>query len=135
MADRNTMQKEIIHRTLCEMGGHPTAAMVYDYVHVEHPTISRSTVYRVLARMTEEGKILRLELAGGENRYDGQLHPHGHARCRICGTVADIPPVEMEVPPDTGGFLLEACTVVYRGLCPTCRKYADKHVMSAERRQ
>ena len=103
------------------MGGHPTAAMVYDYVHVEHPTISRSTVYRVLARMTEEGKVLRLELAGGENRYDGQLHPHGHARCRICGTVADIPPVDMEV--------------VYRGLCPTCRKYADKHVMSAERRQ
>ena len=43
MADRNTMQKEIIHQTLREMGCHPTAAMVYDRVHRDHPTISRST--------------------------------------------------------------------------------------------
>ena len=135
MADRKTMQKEIIHRSLCEMGGHPTAAMVYDYVHMEHPTISRSTVYRVLARMTEEGKILRLELSGGESRYDGQLSPHGHARCRVCGMVADIPPVTVETPSDTGGFLLEACTVVYRGLCPACRKRTMNYVMSAGRRQ
>ena len=135
MADRNTVQKEIIHRSLCEMGGHPTAAMVYEYVHVEHPTISRSTVYRVLARMTEEGKALRLELAGGESRYDGQLHPHGHARCRICGAVVDIPPVEVEAPQDTGGFLLEAYTVVYRGICPACRQHSVHYVMSAERRQ
>ena len=36
MADRrNTLQKEIIHRTLCRMGNHPTAAMVYDQVHRE----------------------------------------------------------------------------------------------------
>ena len=54
MADRNTIQKEIIHHTLCEMGCHPTAAMVYDRVHLTHPTISRSTVYRVLARVAVE---------------------------------------------------------------------------------
>ena len=72
MADRNTMQKEIIHRTLCGMTCHPTAAMVYDQVHRSHPTISRSTVYRVLARLAEEGKVLRLDLAGGDSRYDGQ---------------------------------------------------------------
>ena len=48
MADRKTMQKEIIHQTLRKMGCHPTAAMVYDQVHREQPTISRSTVYRVL---------------------------------------------------------------------------------------
>ena len=64
MADRNTMQKEIIHRTLCAMGGHPSAAMVYERVHQEHAAISRSTVYRVVSRMAEEGKSLRLELGG-----------------------------------------------------------------------
>lgn len=121
MADRNTMQKEIIHHTLCEMGCHPTAAMVYDRVHRDHPTISRSTVYRVLARMAEEGKILRLELAGGDSRYDGELRPHSHARCRLCGAVADVPAVRVELPADSGGFLLEDCAVVYRGLCPACR--------------
>ena len=126
MADRNTMQKEIIHHTLCEMGNHPTAAMVYDRVHLSHPTISRSTVYRVLARMAEEGKILRLELAGGDSRYDGEMTPHCHIRCRLCGTVADLPPVEAGPPADSAGFLVEDCAVVYRGLCPDCRQRAER---------
>ena len=124
MADRNTMQKEIIHQTLCGMRDHPTAALVYDRVHQRHPTISRSTVYRVLARMAAEGKILRLDLAGSDSRYDGQTAPHGHVRCRVCGAVADIPPVAVDPPGDTAGFLLEDCAVVYRGLCPVCRRSA-----------
>ena len=122
MSDRNTVQKEIIHRTLCEMKNHPTAAMVYDRVHFSHPTISRSTVYRILARMAEEGKILRLDLAGGDSRYDGEMAPHSHARCRVCGAVADLPAVAVGRPAEDGGFLLEECAVVYRGLCPDCRR-------------
>ncbi len=122
MADRNTVQKEIIHHTLCEMGTHPTAAMVYDRVHRSHPAISRSTVYRVLSRMAEEGKILRLDLAGGDSRYDGEMQPHSHARCRLCGAVADLPAVEVGRPCESGGFLLEDCAVVYRGVCPDCRR-------------
>lgn len=126
MADRNTLQKEIIHHTLCEMRSHPTAAMVYDRVHLRHPTISRSTVYRVLSRMAEEGKILRLDLAGGDSRYDGEMRPHSHARCRMCGAVADISAVEVGRPANDGGFLLEDCAVVYQGLCPACRKAGEK---------
>ena len=122
MADRNTLQKEIIYRTLCGMDCHPTAAVVYERIHRDHPSISRSTVYRVLSHMAEEGKILRLDLAGSDSRYDGRTAPHGHARCRVCGAVADIPAVEVGKPAETGGFLLESCTVVYRGLCPACRK-------------
>ena len=126
MADRNTVQKEIIHHTLCEMGGHPSAAAVYDRVHQDHSTISRSTVYRVLARMAEDGRILRLELGGSESRYDGDVRPHSHVRCRLCGVVEDIPAVRVETPADSRGFLLEDCAVVYRGLCPGCREKASR---------
>ncbi len=120
MDRRNTLQKEIIHRTLCEMCSHPTAAAVYEEVHRLHPTISRSTVYRVLGQMAEEGQILRLGLAGSDDRYDGNIHRHGHVRCRLCGAVADIPPVAMGEPEDTAGYLLEDCAVEYCGLCPDC---------------
>ena len=82
-------------------------------------------MYRVLARMAEEGKILRLDLAGGESRYDGELRPHSHVRCRLCGTVADLPAVEVDRPLEDGGFLLEDCAVVYRGLCPACRRSGE----------
>lgn len=121
MPDRNTLQKEIIHQTLCAMDNHPTAALVYEKVHQNHPTISRSTVYRVLARMAEERKILRLDLAGGESRYDGKIKPHSHVRCRMCGAVSDLPAVETQWPKDSCGFLLEDCAVMYRGVCPDCR--------------
>lgn len=124
MGDRNTLQKAVILRTLCEMGGHPAAAAVYGRVHESHPAISRSTVYRVLARMAEEGKILRLELGGCDNRYDGETAPHSHVRCRLCGAVEDIPPVQADAPSDDRGFLLEDCAVIFRGLCPACRKKA-----------
>ncbi len=123
MTDRNTIQKQIIHRTLCEMGGHPTAAVVYARVRQEHPTISRSTVYRVLGRMAQDGKILRLELGGSDSRYDGRLEPHDHLYCRMCGAVEDIPPVDRpERPSEARGFLVEDCAVIYRGLCPACRE-------------
>ena len=123
---RNTLQKEIIRQTLCEMHNHPTASMVYDRVHQTHPTISRSTVYRVLAQMAEEGTILRLGLTGNDSRYDANISPHGHVQCRICGAVADVSWSHIEDPEDASGFLLEDCAVEYRGLCPVCRKSAEK---------
>ena len=125
MPDRNTMQKAAVHKALCEMKTHPTAAMVYDQVHQDHPGISRSTVYRILARMAEEGKILRLELGGSDSRYDGTMRPHSHIHCRICGAVADLPATAVMPPEDTAGFLLEDWAVVYRGLCPACRRAAE----------
>lgn len=121
---RNTLQKEIIYQTLCEMHNHPTAAMVYERVHETHPTISRSTVYRVLGQMAEEGAVLRVTLEGSDSRYDGTICRHSHARCRVCGKVGDVSWAEIEEPTDTGGFLLEDCAVEYRGLCPDCREAA-----------
>ena len=126
MADRNTIQKEIIYQTLCGLHCHPTAALVYDRVHQDHPTISRSTVYRVLSRMAEEGKILRLDLAGDDSRYDGEIRAHSHVRCRVCGAMADLPQPEVSPPDSDGGFFIEACAVMYRGLCPDCRREAEK---------
>ena len=127
MADtRRTLQKEIIHQTLCQMHCHPTASMVYETIHRTHPTISRSTVFRVLGQMAEEGRILRISLTGSDDRFDGTVSRHGHVRCRLCGAVADIPWVEMGSPSDTAGFLLEGCSVEYRGVCPSWQKRLEQ---------
>ena len=125
MNTRNTLQKEIIRSTLCSLKSHPTAPMLYDLIHEKHPSISRSTVYRVLGQMAEEGTVLRLGVAGSDNRYDGDTADHSHIRCRICGRVDDLPGVEVAPLSDDGGYCIEACSVVYSGVCPDCRK---KHV-------
>jgi Fe2+ or Zn2+ uptake regulation protein len=104
---------------------HPTAVAVFEEVRRTHPTISRSTVYRVLGQLTEEGEILRLHLAGEDVRYDGNTSRHSHVRCTRCGAVADIPAVAMEEPAETGGYLLTGCAVEYAGLCPRCQAASD----------
>ena len=121
MATRNTLQKEIILSTLCSLKSHPTAPMLYEEIHRSHPTISRSTVYRVLGQMAEDGTVLRLGIAGTEDRYDGDISPHSHIRCRCCGRVDDLPPVEVAPLEDTAGYAVEGCMVEYVGVCPGCR--------------
>ncbi len=118
---RNTPQKEAIARTLVEMGCHPTAAAVCEAVRRSYPTISRSTVYRVLGQMVREGTALRLGSPGGDDRYDGTTSPHSHIWCRVCGAVADVPAVAVAWPEYAGGFLVEEGSVSYRGVCPACR--------------
>ena len=121
MTKRNTLQKEIILSTLCGLNSHPTAPMLYELVHRTHPTISRSTVYRVLGQMAEEGMVLRLGIAGTDDRYDGDTKPHSHIRCRMCGKVDDLPAVEVAPLSSSEGYLVENCAVEYSGLCPKCR--------------
>ena len=121
MTKRNTMQKEIILSALCSLNTHPTAPMLYEIIHRNHPTISRSTVYRVLGQMAEEGLVLRLGIAGTEDRYDGDTSPHSHIRCRMCGRVDDLPAVEVAPLSSSEGYLVENCAVEYSGLCPKCR--------------
>ena len=125
MTKLNTMQKEIILSALCSLKTHPTAPMLYEIIHREHPTISRSTVYRVLGQMVDEGTALRLGLAGTEDRYDGDTSPHSHIRCRMCGRVDDLPAVEVAELSDRAGYLVESCAVEYAGVCPDCRVTAD----------
>lgn len=122
MTKRNTLQKEIILSTLCSLNMHPTAPMLYEMIHRTHPTISRSTVYRVLGQMAEEGTVLRLGIAGTEDRYDGDTSPHSHIRCRMCGRVDDLPPVDVSDLSDKAGYLIESCAVEFGGLCPKCRQ-------------
>lgn len=124
-ARRNTQQKEIIRHTLCRMDSHPTAMAVFEAVRRDHPTISRSTVYRVLGQLAETGEVLRLRLSGEEDRYDGNTCRHSHVRCTRCGAVADIPAVAMGEPAETAGYLLTGCAVEYAGVCPRCRSLPD----------
>lgn len=119
---RNTLQKGIILSTLCGMDSHPTAGELYEAIHAAYPTISRSTVYRVLGQMAADGQVLRVRLTGSDDRFDGNTCPHNHIRCRRCGAVADVPWVEIPPPSHTAGYTMTSYTVEYAGLCPSCQE-------------
>ena len=119
---RNTLQKEIILAALREKPRHPTAGELYETIRERYPTISRSTVFRVLADQAEAGEILRLHLDGESDRYDGNPHPHSHILCRRCGRVADVAWTDPPIPEDTAGYTVTGVTLHYSGLCPRCQQ-------------
>lgn len=86
---RNTHQKKMILETLCEMKNHPTAYMVFERLLEKGSHISKSTVYRNLSEAAQEGIILKLAITDSDVRYDGNIKPHYHIRCPICGGVRD----------------------------------------------
>ena len=124
MQERQTKQKQIIYDALKTLD-HPTATEVYGYVHENHPTVSRATVFRVLSGFADNGRALELRAAGNEVRYDYNVEPHYHARCLCCGRVADVmaeglPTKGLSVQAECG-FSVEGYSVEFFGTCRICR--------------
>ncbi len=119
---RNTRQKDIVRSVFAKMCNHPTADMVYDEVSKQCPSIGRATVYRILNSFVECGIAIKVPISDGADRFDITVRPHSHAKCRICGCVADVMTEDM-LPgvSDSFGFLIEQGSVLYTGLCPECR--------------
>lgn len=121
---RMTRQRAIILETLRAVDTHPTADEIYGMVRKKMPRISLGTVYRNLELLTASGDIRRLDKAGAQKHFDGNVMPHHHVRCRLCGRIGDVfspvpvPRVETAAVP---GFTLEAVDLEFVGVCDGCR--------------
>lgn len=123
---RNTKQKCIILDALRALD-HPSATEVYAYVREIDPTISRSTVFRILSNNAEEGKILRLHIEGTDDRFDHTLKKHCHIKCTRCGRVEDVDcdaeTYACENARKICDYDIRGCEITFYGLCPECRKF------------
>ena len=90
MVRRNTIQKELVLKTVYELKRHLTADEVYEFIQKEHPTIGKGTVYRNLAILVQEGAVRKVEIPDGPDRFDFTLENHYHVRCVQCGNVYDV---------------------------------------------
>ncbi|MEF2596411.1 MAG: transcriptional repressor [Lachnospiraceae bacterium] len=125
MERRNTIQKALILRAVCELKRHLTADEVYEFVKRDHPSIGKGTVYRNLAILTEEGAIRKVEVPDGSDRFDFTLKNHYHVRCVKCGEVFDvdmdeIPDLQKKIH-DTHGMEFLTYDIFFKGICPECR--------------
>ena len=121
---RNTVQRQIIMEALKKSKAHPSIDEIYTEIHLTHPSISKTTVYRNLRQLTQSGIINQISLPDGLERYDGNMVKHHHFRCNICGSVFD---VELEYSEDindtvrqTHGFQVDEHEIVFRGICEKC---------------
>lgn len=83
-------QREEILDYVKSVKTHPTAETVYTKLRESIPNISLGTVYRNLDKLSEIGKLQRINLANEQDRFDGDTNFHYHAICQKCGEVSDI---------------------------------------------
>ena len=69
---------------------HPSAEMVHEMLHEEHPDISLATIYRNLAKFKAEGTIMSVATVKGVERFDANTKPHVHFICTDCDAVIDL---------------------------------------------
>jgi Fur family transcriptional regulator, ferric uptake regulator len=121
---RVTRQRSIILEELVAVTSHPTADELYEMVRRRLPRISLGTVYRNLDLLCAQGRILRLEAAGHQMRFDATTDEHQHIRCVECGRVADVrlnqPPLPLQEVAALTQYKVLRQRVNFDGVCPEC---------------
>ncbi len=75
----------IVNESVC----HPTAEQIFFELKKENPKAVLATVYNNLTTLSEQGKIRKLKLKDGPDRYD-KIIPHDHMVCERCGKIVDV---------------------------------------------
>jgi len=119
-----TWQRQAVLAELRGRADHPTADRIYDAVRVEHPGISRTTVYRVLETLVDLGVVGRASHPGAAARFDAVTERHHHRLCTSCGRLEDVPPtdvhaldVDVDLP---AGYTPHDYSIHFRGTCAAC---------------
>lgn len=128
MRRRQTKQRSMILDELRARTDHPTADDLYADLRKEMPTISLGTVYRNLDVLSAEGLIRVISTPGQPRRFDGNVGPHDHVRCVVCGKFFDLPTgylpgtENIKIP----GFTVTRCSIEVEGVCWQCSGESEK---------
>lgn len=120
---RMTRQRAEILAELRKAKNHPTAEEIHARVRRCLPRISLGTVYRNLELLAQSGEILRLDGGSGGRRFDGDISPHLHVRCRRCGRIADVSGAALTPALDglkAEGFVILRAHIELEGVCARC---------------
>ena len=118
-----TKQRKLVKDILCEAHAHLTAEEIFIKAKSVMPDIALGTIYRNLGLLTKSGDILKIDVPDEASRYDGNVIPHEHIACTVCGRVDDIE-VEgiKELLTSYKGDKIDGYSLVLYHVCPDCRK-------------
>lgn len=120
-----TIQRLAILEQLEKTRSHPTADELHERVRRIYPTLARATVYNTLEALTRAGTILRLTIDPTASRYDADLSPHVHFRCRSCGALIDLPDRPWRPMKRVAGHRVESVRTYAYGVCADCLDRED----------
>lgn len=103
---------------------HPTVDAVFSGLSDSIPTLSKTTVYNTLKLLVRRGAVLELNIDDKNVRYDANISSHAHFKCKLCGSVHDLPlgsvgEAKVEVIPS--GFVITESQLYCKGYCNACK--------------
>lgn len=125
-----TPQRIAVYKYLQSTTEHPSAETIYKALQEDYPTMSLATVYKSLKTLVEVNLVQELNVGEGNFRYDGNILPHPHIQCLICGKVDDICSLNLEdlnrkAAPYTDYEILSN-QVYFYGTCRECNNKQQK---------
>lgn len=121
-----TPQRRLVLEVLAGRSDHPTADHIYDAVLEKAPTVSRTTVYRILDKLVSLQIIRKISGIEARSRFDADTTDHVHLQCVSCGAISDYrgdyqSPLPGTLPGALGGFMVMNVAVSFTGICASCR--------------
>lgn len=119
-----SVQRIAIMKYLCEHATHPTVENIFNDLHEQIPTLSRTTIYNTLKLFSEKKAVLTITIEEKNVHYDGDTKPHSHFRCTDCGKIFDLPLNENInfTNENFDKFTIEETHVYHKGICPNCQE-------------
>lgn len=121
---RLTPQRELVLNAVRELG-HATPEDVAAKIHLTHPGINLSTVYRNLETLENVGLVQHTHLGhGGATYHAAEELTHLHLVCENCGSVGDAPIDAaanfVNTLSDDYGFKTDVTHFAIYGTCADC---------------
>lgn len=120
---KHSEQREIVYNVVMNSCDHPTAETILIRAKKDKPSINLATVYRNLASLSKQGKILRINVDDGD-RFDKTTSPHAHFHCTNCGKVFDVNAKDIQCCYNTvareNGCRIDKVDMVFTGCCKEC---------------
>lgn len=106
---------------------HPTADQIYNGLHHEIPTLSKTTVYNTLNSLVEAGLVRVINIEDNETRYDIDISNHGHFKCESCRKIYDFNiDIDSFNTHELEDFEINDKNVYFKGICSQCHKNLNK---------
>jgi Fur family peroxide stress response transcriptional regulator len=102
---------------------HPTADQIYNGLHDEVPTLSKTTVYNTLNSLVEAGLVRAINIDDNETRFDIVTSNHGHFKCESCGKIYDFSiDIDSFRTLELDEFKVIDKDIYFKGICSDCNK-------------
>jgi Fur family peroxide stress response transcriptional regulator len=126
---RVTPQRFAVYVNLLGRSDHPTVEQLLLDLNQSGPVSSQATVYNSLQALRSVGLVREVLLEEGVVRYDANVEPHHHFRCRHCGHIEDVDWGTFQGLTEAGlrpGLQADSFEVTVLGVCDRCQPRASR---------